>query len=254
MDNTGNPKDFIKERFKELPPELQKAVSATDWTAKVKIVADKNGLMLDQMGTLQYEVLFVMLGIEPASDFVGNMVSRLNIKRDKAEAIAKNINEVVFGPIRSYLQKWEEEEKQSKEIDHGAGEETVSDSSVSSIERAGSFEIEKGAPGAEGGAAEGDGGAAVMTETDKINMLSDIEEPKPAPKANRIIPDMDEVKIEPMIDQLLGGPASRPQEKVEKKPEPPAPANLPTGTEALTAAPQAPKAPPKSDPYREPIK
>jgi hypothetical protein len=139
--------------------------------------------------------------------------ARLAIDDRKARAIATDINRDVFEAFKQILR--DNEETAAKEY------------SVSSLERAGGFEIEKDFPGGgEKGIEKTNAEAAAMTETDKINMLSDIENPKPI--AERIT-------SEPLVDQLLHAPAAIPEEKIMVKAEPPA--NLPT-----------------DDPYREPTR
>lgn len=223
----------IQAKFEQLPPQLQEAISSPEILDKVKSVAQKHNLLIDQTGELVDQIVLVMLGLAKSSTFVTDTSSRLSISAEQSQAIAKDVNTEVFDVLKHNIMEGE-----------NAAQENISrESSVASLERAGGFEIER----------EGEQHTAATLTTPSYGMdkhddahnreetLSHIESPIPAKPTTAT--STSPQHTEPMVDQLLNGPASIPEEKVarivvedEKKPQPPR--NLPTS----------------GDPYREPFK
>ncbi|MDE2037601.1 MAG: hypothetical protein KGI69_00020 [Patescibacteria group bacterium] len=216
----------IKKRFDSLPEEVKKVVDSPETTQKIAAVGQKHGLLLDQVADLVDETGLVILGLEKSSDYTNNISDVLGIDQQKARSIATDINTEVFDGIKAKLR---EEEK-----------------AAAPIEQAGGFEIEKDAQAA-GKPTDDDAHAAAMTETDRINMLSDIEAPTSAAPVNRLAPQPTPApKSEPLVDRLLSAPAGRTALSSVKDAAPQA-----------APAPLKPKPAPvsssKADPYREPI-
>ncbi len=140
MDIDKDTIELIKERYFELPQHLQEAVTASDLPAKMKTIANNHGLMIDQLGSLRKEIILVMLGLESSSIFVKNVSKELEVDEKKSLAIAKDVESLIFSPIKSYLREWEEEENRQLDIEEA---EKESLSTISSIEQAGGFSIEK---------------------------------------------------------------------------------------------------------------
>jgi len=59
--------------------------------------------------------MLVMIGLEPAEDFVNNLKSNLNIKEELAAAIANDINELIFDKIRRVMMDNSEKDTQTSE-------------------------------------------------------------------------------------------------------------------------------------------
>jgi hypothetical protein len=237
MDDNKNTTELIKERYQGLPLQVKDAVTASDLPVKMKTIADDNSLMLDQAGALQNEILFVMLGMEPSSEFVKNISKELNINKEKANAIAKDVNQLIFDPIRKYLREWEEQEE--KTIKENENQQSITD-----LERAGGFTIEHSGQNGNGGAPINLPGAEEVTES-KEDLVASIENPIPTKPA---IPVQEYNHTEALVDRLLAGPMTAveqktvqtsPQEQATAKPEP--------------KAPQTPPKPAGPDSYREPI-
>ena len=249
MNNDIDPIDAIKARFQELPTELRDAITASDWSEKVKKVADKNSLMLDQMSLLQNEVLFVMLGLEPAADFVNNVAKELNVDRNKAITITTDINELVLAPIKEFLQQWEK-----TATPEDTGNNNYHDLSV--LEKAGNFTIEPQKVHDE---------SVDVTSADKARILSEIENPPTSIFPEKIVsvPVPEEKFTEPLVDQLLTGTTSSGERKVFINIINAAPSKLPTDTSAAPTTettpstslpPDAPVTPKGPDLYREEAK
>ncbi len=145
MDTNTDTKELIKERYQTLPKEVKDAITASDFTNKMKTLASSHSLMLDQTDSLQKAILVIMLGLEPSSTFVDSIISELGINRGKATAIAKDVNQLIFDPIRKYLREWEEQEEKTIQ-------ENEKSQSITDLERAGGFTIEHNGQNSNGGA------------------------------------------------------------------------------------------------------
>ena len=99
----------IKARLEELPEDIRKAVQSADVDKKIQEIGAKNALHLDQIGNLGDEVYMVMLGFTDPAEFAENLAKELNVPKEKAEAIAKDIGTALFIPIRESMQQFMEE-------------------------------------------------------------------------------------------------------------------------------------------------
>ena len=64
---------IIKEQLTKLPDDVKKAISSVDLRDKIKKIAEKNRLHIDQAGDLETETVLVMLGLEPTDDYKRNI-------------------------------------------------------------------------------------------------------------------------------------------------------------------------------------
>jgi hypothetical protein len=199
--------------------------------------------MIDQQGELVDHIGLVMLGLARSSDFVRDISSRLGIDNDTAKEIAGDVNREIFDSIRSHMQDAVGTEPPTPAL--------TTNVDNASLEAAGGFTIEHEIPGNGEAAAERESIAAqAMTSQDRSDLLQGIENPPPIVErpASRPMPQPEPVRSEPLVDQLLKGSASIPEEKLVRKIA--EPTKLPTSGPSA----QPPKNLPTNDPYREPIK
>lgn len=95
----------IKEAHKKLPKDLQDALYDVKITDIERAIGKRHGLMLDKIGKLIEETGLVMLGLTRPEDYIKNLAKRLEAPPEKAKAIADDINQQVFKPIRESLKK-----------------------------------------------------------------------------------------------------------------------------------------------------
>lgn len=231
----------IQERFDQLPPEVKVVISSPEVRDKITTLAKGHGLMIDQQGELVDHIGLVMLGLARSSDFVRDISSRLGIDNDTAKEIAGDVNREVFDSIRDHM----------READEPKPVTPIASVDNSSLEAAGGFTIEHELPGNGEAAAERESLAAqAMTSQDRSDLLQGIENPPPIVErpALRPMPQPEPVRSEPLVDQLLKGSASIPEEKLVRK------IAEPTKIPASGPSAQPPKNLPTNDPYREPIK
>lgn len=95
----------IKEKFDSLPQDVKEAISSVDTTNDVINIGDKYSLHVDQLGELVDETGLVMLGLTSPNDFVSNLKNRLDIPRQMAESLVKDINDQILIKIRASLRE-----------------------------------------------------------------------------------------------------------------------------------------------------
>jgi hypothetical protein len=96
---------IIKKRFAELPEDVRKAITSVNTVDVILKLGQKHALHIDQTGDLENETSFILLGFEHPSEYVNNISKALNVPEVKARAIAQDVNEQIFRPIRDSLQK-----------------------------------------------------------------------------------------------------------------------------------------------------
>lgn len=102
MDKT---EEIIKEQISKLPKIVKDAISSANLGDKIKKIANKNMLHIDQAGILINETMFVMLGLEPIEDYKENIRRELNISRDRAQTITAEIDKEIFVSVREAMKR-----------------------------------------------------------------------------------------------------------------------------------------------------
>ncbi len=98
-------KNEILNRYQELPEDLQRALVSPNYSDIMTEIGKKFELPIDKVGELADETGLVMLGLTSPSDYVKNLTARLSVPQEKARAIAEEINQKVFQPVRESLKK-----------------------------------------------------------------------------------------------------------------------------------------------------
>lgn len=94
----------IKKYIDQLPPAIKTAVLGAEWNKRIGEIGQKYSLHLDQISSLEYEVLFVMIGMEPEEDLVENIQKELSISKILATQLAEEINIRIFQYILKTMQ------------------------------------------------------------------------------------------------------------------------------------------------------
>jgi hypothetical protein len=105
MDQEENNTEEIRKKFSALPTEIKNLAYSAEMMEIIKRVADKNQLHLDKIEALEGEAVDVMTGYTAPRDFVASLVSNIEIDQIKAEAVAKDVNELLFSKIRDAMKK-----------------------------------------------------------------------------------------------------------------------------------------------------
>ncbi len=94
---------IIAEQFNKLPENIQTAIVSAEYKNKLAAISKRHSLLIDQAGDLEIETTLTMIGLQPLSDFVLNLQSRLEIDLVEAKEIAMDVSENIFKPIRESL-------------------------------------------------------------------------------------------------------------------------------------------------------
>lgn len=217
-------------KYKTLPQDLKEAIDSVEIGNLIAEIGNNNGLLLDKTAELMDQTALVMLGIITSKEFEKNLVKKLQIDDRIATSIASEINDKVFGKIRSSLQKIQSETPEQTESEITPPPQNPQPQTIptpptppishASLEQAGQFTIENHtAPASD----------EHKIEINKEDVLKHIE---------------DHV---PMVDHLLTTHVSAPEQMEVKKVE---------VVKTATPTPPAPPVEKKSytlDPYREQI-
>lgn len=214
-------KDIMLERIKKLPKEVRDALASDELSTKIRTVGNNHHLHIDQIGTLEDEVILAIMGISEISELPDQLMEQLSVSKTDADAIVNDINNSVFVPIQNSMKQ--------------VGEKSVV--MPSSIAKTPATPAPT---------------PAALAPTDmQINapeahdaiaapVVSTVSAPIPKPAAPA--PEIDVMFNEPTIS-------------IPKKAEGPATATATPAVPNITAKVEPPKPAPiyKADPYREPI-
>ncbi len=93
----------VQKRIEALPEAAGDFLYSADMGALIKLICDKHKLHIDQMALLEAETGELMLGLTEPQEFVPNMMATLQIDNEKAQAIAKEINDQVMMKMRHLM-------------------------------------------------------------------------------------------------------------------------------------------------------
>ncbi len=107
----------IAQMYDNLPEDLKDAIFSVEMSSVVEKIGRENQLNIEQIGDLANETGMVMLGVTHPDEFITNLAERLGVEKEKARAIAHEINDQIFKPVRDSLRKIHNirEENETKE-------------------------------------------------------------------------------------------------------------------------------------------
>ncbi len=98
-----NTQKLIAERFKELPPEMQRAFTTINWLALSKDIGHKFGLHIDQVDALQRETMLLLLGLSNPTGLKDILAEQLEISDELAETLAEEVDADIIKPLREKI-------------------------------------------------------------------------------------------------------------------------------------------------------
>ena len=93
----------IDEMFEELPNDIQNVLYSDETIVFLKQTEKKYRLEREQTRGLSAEIGMLMLGISSPQHFISNIQKRMGISEETAKAIASEVNEKIFRPIKGSL-------------------------------------------------------------------------------------------------------------------------------------------------------
>ncbi len=95
----------LDQRFKELPKVLQDAIHSADIQAHMRGLADQHKLHFDQWQQLENNVMLALFGFQDPEDLSDSFRDDLGVDQTTADALASDVLENIFQPIRDELEK-----------------------------------------------------------------------------------------------------------------------------------------------------
>src|SRR3990167_3849991 len=95
----------LSARFLQLPKALQSAITFADVEKKLRGLSETHKLHLDQWQKLENEVMLALLGFQPVENLETNIKNEVGIAEEEAKALAGDIADTIFEPIRAELEK-----------------------------------------------------------------------------------------------------------------------------------------------------
>lgn len=180
-----------------IPNEILTLIHSGSVYEKLEKIANKYNLFIDQLGQLNADTEMVMIGKIKSSLFVKILSKDLEISENIAQNIAEDINTEILDNIRDSLRTLQEQQESQESTENTTSSsqphsQIPIDQTISAIEKAGQFTVEKE------------------------------EEPAPFPKPiddnlskEELLKHLEGESI-PLVDHLLTTPVSNPT-KVEVK-------------------------------------
>jgi len=95
----------LKERFAQLHPIIQKAVTGAEVENHLRSLSDTHKLHIDQWQVLENEVMMTLLGLQRAEELEENIKTEVGVDSETALALAEDITQAIFEPVRLALER-----------------------------------------------------------------------------------------------------------------------------------------------------
>ncbi|MCX6703351.1 MAG: hypothetical protein NTV02_01510 [Candidatus Zambryskibacteria bacterium] len=89
----------------KLPPRVREIISRASWESKVGDIGKKYSLSEDQVKDIGFEVLFVLVGMEPQEDLSINIETELGVSKILSDQIAEEIENRIIAPITKQIEQ-----------------------------------------------------------------------------------------------------------------------------------------------------
>lgn len=91
--------------YEKLPEELKEAIFAVDTAENIGTVGETYGITDERLNEIARYAGYVLMGLLLPQEFPGVLEQELKLPKVLAEAIGKNINRLVFYPVRPSLER-----------------------------------------------------------------------------------------------------------------------------------------------------
>jgi len=93
------------EMFEKLPNDAQEVLESDETIAVLKQIGKKYDLPLEKVQELSAEIGTLMLGVSSPQRFIPNIQESMEISEETAKAIASEVNEKIFRPVKESLKQ-----------------------------------------------------------------------------------------------------------------------------------------------------
>lgn len=94
---------IISDRFANLPKEIQKVITESNFLAILKAISEENHLMIDQGAMLEREVLMILLGMDELGNLENNLVREVGVPAETASTITIDVKKKIFTEILDFF-------------------------------------------------------------------------------------------------------------------------------------------------------
>lgn len=94
----------LKERFDNLPAELQAVISDSNTINTIKNICEKYSVEPQKVAGVENEIYIILFGIEPVKTLRTNLVENVAVPYDQAIKISIDANEKIFSPVADILE------------------------------------------------------------------------------------------------------------------------------------------------------
>ncbi len=103
MDDTTT--QDLQKQFSALPPEVQRAITDADLSAKLQEIVKNNKLLIDQAAGLETATMLVLFGLEPLENYTQSLMKNVGLSSIQASVVSHDVNETIFKSVRDFLKQ-----------------------------------------------------------------------------------------------------------------------------------------------------
>jgi hypothetical protein len=107
---------LILERFRELPKIVQEAIVNSGWENKIRIIAQKNNLVIGDASILESNTFLVMLGIISPKNYLSTLKDELKLPDEILDSIVNSVEDEIFKDIKEKLVEIGNDSKEDPEF------------------------------------------------------------------------------------------------------------------------------------------
>lgn len=97
--------EFLTEKYKILPKNIRDVANSIETDNLIKSISEEHRLHMDIAEILYDEIVYVIFGAEKSVDFIKNLKRQTLLPDEKINAIAKDVNEKIFLPMRETMKE-----------------------------------------------------------------------------------------------------------------------------------------------------
>jgi hypothetical protein len=98
--------EIIKKQLQAIPDNLRSYVANPAWSESVGRISKQYNINQDKIGSLENEVLFVLICLEPSKDFVENIKREAGLDDATARKVADSVNGSIFSSVMKDIKSY----------------------------------------------------------------------------------------------------------------------------------------------------
>lgn len=94
---------IIQEQFKKLPSDVKSMLLSPDFEKNINLIRERHDIPIDKEIPLQNEIFLLTLGLSDPEEFEGQLSESLDIPREEAGVVIRDIDRMILGPVKNSL-------------------------------------------------------------------------------------------------------------------------------------------------------